>query len=102
MEQDLLKEDFTIISNKVIEDKNLSLKAKGLFIVLARLPKTWEYSEQGILTIINGNNKKNNDGIKSLKTAIHELEEYHYLIRIQNRDKNGKFNKIKWILTDKF
>lgn len=39
MKQDLLKEDFTIISNKIIEDKNLSLKAKGLFIVLARLPK---------------------------------------------------------------
>lgn len=100
MKQDLRKKNFTLIYNKVIEDKRISLRAKGLFIVLARLPENWKYSERGLLKIINEENGKNNDGLRKLKSAITELEENHYLLRIRERN-NNKISGIKYILTDK-
>lgn len=76
--------DYTVVSNTHLRDKNLSLKAKGLLTVLLSLPDNWDYSVNGLVAI----SKEGKDGITS---AIKELENNCYLKRTQIKDENGKF-----------
>lgn len=90
-EQDKLK-DFTIIRNSIFKDYTLSAKAKGVACQLLSLPPTWEYSVRGLVGLFN-------DGEASIRSALTELEEHGYLRREQDRS-DGKFGKIKYIITD--
>ena len=90
-EQDKLK-DFTIVRNSIFRDYRLSAKAKGVACQLLSLPPTWEYSVKGIVTLFS-------DGEASIRSALSELESLGYLRREQDRTE-GKFGKIKYIITD--
>ncbi|MBQ1296605.1 MAG: helix-turn-helix domain-containing protein [Clostridiales bacterium] len=90
-EQDKLK-DFTIVRNSIFRDYRLSAKAKGVACQLLSLPPTWEYSVKGIVTLFS-------DGEASIRSALSELESLGYLRREQDRSE-GKFGKIKYIITD--
>jgi hypothetical protein len=75
--------------NMLFNDK-LSLKAKGLGSLLEIYSDDFNISEK---TIIN----RNTDGKRSLKTAIFELEQCDYLLRLQtHHTENGQFVTI-WI-----
>ena len=90
-EQEKLK-DITIIRNAIFKDYTLSAKAKGVACQLLSLPPTWEYSVRGLVTLFD-------DGEASIRSALSELEEHGYLRREQLRDE-GKFGKIKYVITD--
>lgn len=90
-EQDKLK-DFTIVRNSIFKDYRLSAKAKGVACQLLSLPPTWDYSIRGIVTLFS-------DGEASIRSALSELEKFGYLRREQDRSE-GKFGKIKYIITD--
>lgn len=90
-EQEKLK-DFTIIRNSIFKDYTLSAKAKGVACQLLSLPPTWEYSVKGLVELFN-------DGEASIRSALTELESHGYLRREQDRSE-GKFGKIKYIITD--
>ena len=76
--------NYTIISNDVLRDKRLSLKAKGLLITVLGLPDSWDFSIQGISTILK-------EGRDSVTAAITELIEFGYCSRAEERDSDGKF-----------
>jgi hypothetical protein len=76
--------NYTIISNDVLRDKRLSLKAKGLLITVLGLPDTWDFSIQGISTILK-------EGRDSVTAAISELIEFGYCSRTEERDSDGTF-----------
>jgi hypothetical protein len=76
--------NYTIISNSVLRDKRLSLKAKGLLITVLGLPDTWDFSIQGISTILK-------EGRDSVTAAISELIEFGYCSRVEEREPDGKF-----------
>lgn len=42
------KNDFTIVSNFLLNDKTLSFKAKGLFAYLFSKPDDWDFSVERI------------------------------------------------------
>lgn len=90
-EQEKIK-DFTIIRNSIFKDYTLSAKAKGVACQLLSLPPTWEYSVKGLVELFN-------DGEASIRSALAELEQHGYLRREQDRS-DGKFGKIKYIITD--
>lgn len=90
-EQEKLK-DFTIIRNSIFKDYTLSAKAKGVACQLLSLPPTWEYSVKGLVELFD-------DGEASIRSALTELEQHGYLRREQDRS-DGKFGKIKYIITD--
>lgn len=90
-EQDKLK-DFTIIRNSIFKDYTLSAKAKGVACQLLSLPPTWDYSVKGLVQLFD-------DGEASIRNALTELENHGYLRREQDRSE-GKFGKIKYIITD--
>ncbi len=81
---------FTIIENKVIEDSKLSWKAKGLYAYLQSRPEGWKFYEKEI-------ESRSKDGKDSVKSAIKELVENKYLLRVQSRQE-GKFKGMEWIL----
>lgn len=77
--------NFTAVSNYLIKDENLSLKDKGMMVVLLSLPDTWEYSVLG-LTQICRESKNTINGI------LNTLEQNQYLERKRIYE-NGKVKK---------
>ncbi|MCK5061738.1 hypothetical protein KAR28_04255 [Candidatus Parcubacteria bacterium] len=76
MKQKLKKQDtgFTQIKNSVLNDKNLSLKAKGLFAYLFSKPDDWDFHGDRI-------QKDSKGGRKIIFSALKELEDLGYLER---------------------
>ncbi|MDP3119945.1 MAG: hypothetical protein Q8N01_05995 [Sulfuricurvum sp.] len=67
--------NFTQVANDITNDKNLSLKAKGLFLFLLSKPDNWNFSARLIVT-------QNKDSIASVNTGLRELEDFGLLNRI--------------------
>ncbi|NLZ48882.1 MAG: DnaD domain protein [Clostridiales bacterium] len=76
--------NYTVIHNGFLEDRNLSLKAKGLLAYFLSKPDDWNFYLRDII-------KHARDGKDSISTAIKELMEFGYIERIRNRDERGKF-----------
>lgn len=76
--------DYTVVDNALIRDTNLSLKAKGLALIMLSLPDDWRFTEKWL-------SSQSADGISVYKSAIAELEEKGYLVRKQIKDERGKF-----------
>lgn len=74
---------YTVIPNVVIRDNNLSAKARFLLIFMLQLPNDWTFTEKGLSIAIN-------EGLKSVRSGLKELENYKYLYRVQGRSKSGK------------
>ena len=66
-------QNYTIMSNHHLQNKNLSLKAKGLLSYMLSLPEDWDYSLAGL----EANCKESKT---SLRTALNELKKNGYLI----------------------
>lgn len=62
-------QNYTVMSNAHLRDKDLSLKAKGLLSVVLSLPDEWNYSLSGLASI-------SKEGITAIRSAINELQEY--------------------------
>ena len=74
---------YVMLNKEFINDKDLSLKAKGLLTYLLSLPNDWKIYEKEIV-------KHSKDGKDSIKTAIKELINNGYIKRELSRDKLGK------------
>lgn len=88
------QESFTIITNNILRDQRLSLKARGLLCTMLSLPDNWNFSEAGLCAILQ------KDGITSIKSGLKELQEVGYLRRYQDRGKDGSFNGYVWEVYD--
>lgn len=82
--------NFTIVSNAILQDKNLSLKAKGLLITLLSLPPRWHFTEKGLAAATG-------EGLASIRSGLKELEENKYLYRYQSKAQ-GKFANMNYIV----
>lgn len=65
---------FTQVANEVLNNPNLSLKAKGLYAYLYSKPEDWDFAS---LRISN----ESTDGRDSVRVALAELEAYGLLTR---------------------
>ncbi|MGI1827826.1 DnaD domain-containing protein [Ligilactobacillus salivarius] len=84
---------FTTVDNTVLNDTNLSWKAKGLFVYLWSQADEWEFYETEVV-------KHSTDGLSSLKAGLKELETTGYLKRERKRNEQGHFKENKWILSE--
>ena len=75
--------NYTVMSNHHLQDKRLSLKAKGLLSYMLSLPDDWDYSLKGLTVGCK-------DGLDSVRTAILELEEHGYVRRQKVRNAKGQ------------
>ena len=84
---------FTTVDNVVLDDTNLSWKAKGLFVYLWSQSDEWDFYESEVV-------KHSTDKIASLKSGLKELEQQGYLKRQRKRDDKGHLKENEWILSD--
>lgn len=81
--------NYTIVSNYFLQDKQLSLKAKGLFALMLSLPDDWDYSIKGLESLCK-------DGKDSISSALKELETAGYVVRDgYTKNELGHFKGIK-------
>lgn len=84
--------NYTVMSNQYFKNKSLSLKAKGLFLMLS-LPDDWNYNMHGLASL-------SRDGIDSVRSAIKELEHYGYVHRNIVRNEYGLFTDTEYIIRE--
>jgi hypothetical protein len=76
-------ENFTIISNVFLKDKKLSIKAKGFLAVVMGLPSDWEFTINGVCSIIK-------EGKTAIYNVIDELKVHGYCNVVTCRDEKGR------------
>jgi len=87
-------DNFTQVRNSILRDNKISLKAKGLLALLLSNKDGWYSYAETIKSF-------STDGDTSIRSALKELEDNYYLLRLRYRDKDDK--KIKggfWAYTD--
>lgn len=83
--------NFSIVSNSIIRDTRLSLKARGLLILMLSLPDCWQFSVKGLATL-------SGEGNDSIRGGIKELEEVGYLSRKRKHLPNGRLGEMEYTL----
>ena len=95
MEQGNIMRDFGMnyvsIPSDILQDVNISLKARGLYVTIMGLPRHWSLSIRGLLPIL----KESKNTICSI---LKELETYGYVSRSQSKDSSGKYGDIVYTL----
>lgn len=87
------KRAFTHVMREVAQDDRLSLKARGLILLMSSLPDNWEYTIAGLA-------KKAGTGKDQIRSALGELLEVGYLVKEQAHSADGKFSKNVFILQE--
>lgn len=85
-------DNFTIVNNFILRDKNLSLKSIGLLCKMISLPPNWDYSFNGLVSICK-------ESKSAIRTTINELKESGYIEILKKRDDKGLF-VYKYIVYD--
>ncbi len=81
--------DFTQVSNHILHNPKLSLKAKGLICLMLSLPDTWDFHRDHLVTL-------SSDGKDALKGGIKELQEAGHVTIGNERDEKGRIKK--WVM----
>ena len=64
--------NFTIMSNHHLQNKNLSLKSKGLLSFMLSLPENWDYSLSGLV-------KYSKESKTAIRNTLNDLKDNNYL-----------------------
>lgn len=84
-------QNYTVMSNHHLKNRELSLKSKGLLSQMLSLPDNWDYTLAGLAKI-------NREKVDAIRTAVLELEKFGYISRRQTRDPNGRMSKTEYII----
>lgn len=84
---------FTTVYREVAQDRRLSLKARGLFLLLQSLPETWQYTISGLATLAG-------TGKDQIRSGLAELLKVGYLVKEQAHDEGGKFSGNIFVLQE--
>lgn len=76
--------NYTKIDNKYLEDKNISLKAKGLLTLMLSLPDSWKFNVNGLRLLCK-------ESRYAITNTLKELEDNRYLIIEKGHSTDGKF-----------
>ena len=76
--------NFVILQKTVLQDENLSWKAKGLHCYLMQLPSDWQINVADL-------SNRSKDGRDATASALSELQKAGYIKRTKINDEGGKF-----------
>ncbi len=85
------KKNYTVMLNHHLRNKELSLKARGLFSVILSLPDDWDYTVKGLAYICK-------EGTDSIRGALKELEQQGYIERSRVRNEKGQLTTAEYII----
>lgn len=83
--------DYTIMSNRHLKNRELSLKAKGLLCVMLSLPDGWDYTLRGLTYICK-------EGMDAVREALHELERAGHVVRTRTRNVRGQLGGMEYVI----
>jgi hypothetical protein len=85
---------YLIMNKTCLNDRRLSLKAKGLLCYLLSKPDNWYINTKDIIA--------NNDNARaSVFSAINELVTYGYMYKHQFRNQNGSFHSYNYLVYER-
>ena len=73
---------FGAVPNDLLNNPDISFKAKGLYAYLNSKPENWDFSIESISAQVK-------EGVDSVRAGIHELEKSNYLKRIKHQNEKG-------------
>lgn len=79
------QKNFTMISNNVLRDKELSMKDRGVFCTICSLPDGWDFSIAGLSSIVP-------DGVDAIRKSVIHLEKLGYMERTKTRSKGANMS----------
>ena len=82
---------YTVMSNRHLRNKELSLKAKGLLSQMLSLPEDWDYT---LARLSQFNGQK----IDAIREAIREFERAGYIKRSRERDSKGRLRGADYVI----
>lgn len=82
---------YVIINKTIINDKNLSWKAKGIFMYAFSKPDDWTFYAKDIIN-------HGTDGRESVNSGLKELEDHGYLVRQEIRNEKGQYDGTDWLI----
>ena len=85
--------DYTRVKNGFVQDMSLSLKAKGLMLVILSLPDDWDFSIKGLSYMTNLSEQVVMKLVKELKSA-------GYITQKKVKNKQGQFVSYEWDVYD--
>jgi len=83
--------NYTVMANYHLDDRSLSLKARGLLSTMLRLPDDWDYTIAGLTALCR-------DGRDAIQSALKELEVAGYITRRRVRDESGVFAGVEYVV----
>ncbi|WP_407107889.1 replication protein [Rhodococcus aetherivorans] len=86
-----LADNFTILSNAVVNDGRLSFRARGLLVWLLSKPADWRIRSESIAA------QSPREGREAIRTAMRELEQHGYLVREKVQDERGRWATIQTV-----
>lgn len=87
-----IERNFGVAPTSLLNNPEISFKAKGLFTFMNGKPDDWDFSIASIAS-------QNKEGKDAIRAAILELEEFGYLARIKSKDSKGFF-EYEYVLSD--
>ena len=77
--------NYTMVSQNIMRDRNLSLTERGMLLTLLSLPDSWQLTIKGLCQILP-------DGKDKVSKTLNNLIDKGYITREQSRDGGGKFD----------
>ena len=85
------KSNFTVVSNDILMNNYMSMKATCLLMKMLGKPDNWDYAINGMKTFCV-------EGRDAIRSALKELEKFGYLERRKVRDSRGRYSDIEYII----
>lgn len=83
--------EYFYLSNDIVNNPDISWKAKGILAYLLSKPNDWKVYTNDIVD-------HSKDGETAVRAGINELIEHGYIVRYQDRVQNGKFGEWAYIV----
>lgn len=87
----VLPNDFTSLPNRLLKDKRISFRARGVLAMMLAMPEDWQTYAEWI-------EEQGTEGREALQSAFKELEEFGYLSRQRIlHPETKKFTCYQWV-----
>lgn len=85
MAKTFIKDRFGVTPNELLNDEEISFKAKGLYAYIQSKPENWDFTLGKIAF-------QSKEGVESIRNAVKELELAGYLIRANYQNDKGQWD----------
>lgn len=87
-------ENYVVLDKGYINDRDLSLQAKGLLTIMLALPNDWQFYEVDLI-------KRSTNGRDAVRAVIKELQNAGYIVKEQGRKAGGKFSRPDFVVHER-